>query len=135
MHHLSWYNFPYCDNDIKISDIDILPHVCIRMIILHKNVILVCFVRVFTVILVGSISFGHYTLYFNLVFCGPLSFKVIYRDNYHIMINFVCNNHDRKYIKYFISHITNKHCTIYSIKILLLIYHSRTTVKVEDFSV
>ena len=40
---------------------------------------------------------------------APLSFKVIYRDNYHIMINLVCNNRDRQYIKYFISHITTYH--------------------------
>jgi len=28
-------------------------------------------------------------------------------DNYHIVINFVCDNHDRQYIKYFIFHITH----------------------------
>ena len=57
---------------------------------LYKNVILVCicFGRVFTVILVGVLV-GHYTLYSNLVLCGPLSFKVMYCDNYHIVINCV----------------------------------------------
>jgi len=50
---------------------------------------------------------------------APLSFKVIYRDNYHIMINFVCNNHDRQYIKYLISHITKLYHMLYSHNMLL----------------
>jgi len=61
----------------------------------------------YLLLLQWGILVGHYTLYSNSVFVAPLSLRVVYCDNYHIVINFVCNNHDGQYIKYFISHINN----------------------------
>jgi len=88
------------------------------MIILYKNVILACFGRVFTVILVGSIGWLLYlVLSFSALWLHCHSKLCI--NNYHTMINFVCNNHDRQYIKYFILHITNN---IHIIGIMLASY-------------
>ena len=53
------------------------------------------------------------SLYSNQIFesfVAQLLFTQVissYRDNYHIVMNLVCNNRDRQCKEYFISHITN----------------------------
>ena len=67
------------------------------------------------VILVYVLYFGRYLLSFHgeeyyYILYSHLVFLVlngdIYLDNYRIVINLLCNNRDRQYMKYFISHIT-----------------------------
>ena len=83
------------------------------MIILYENdgqfVILMSFGKIFTVILQWGVLVATISCALILVF-SPLSYTQVkryyYRDNYHIVINLMCNNRDRQYIKYLISHIT-----------------------------
>ena len=49
---------------------------------------------------------GIIVLGLSIVHVAPLSYtqvindhELLYRDNYYIVINLVCNNHDKQYIK------------------------------------